>query len=212
MENCLIPFGIVLGLIVFVLCPILTLYVFVSYRRRIEALESKVLDLGRRLAASGATAIRKADAEIPKPISPPAAAAVPTVPPPPPAPLSAPSHPLTPAPAPAPRPSPERSAPPSPPVPASRPLPSAPRIAAIPKINWENFLGVKLFAWIGGLVAFLAAAFFIKYSFDNNLISPPFRVAIGLAVGLGTLLGGLRMPRERYSVLAQSLCATGILI
>src|SRR5947209_17565962 len=39
-----------------------------------------------------------------------------------------------------------------------------------PAINWENFLGVKLFAWIGGLALFLGVAFFLKYSFKNVLI------------------------------------------
>ena len=38
-------------------------------------------------------------------------------------------------------------------------------------------MGVKLFAWLGGLALFLGVAFFIKYSFDNNLVSPQLRDA-----------------------------------
>ncbi len=48
-----------------------------------------------------------------------------------------------------------------------------------PKINWEQFMGVKGFAWVGGLALFLGVAFFVKYSFDNNLVPPELRVAIG---------------------------------
>jgi uncharacterized membrane protein len=81
-----------------------------------------------------------------------------------------------------------------------------------PAINWEQFMGVKLFAWIGGLALFLGVAFFVKYSFDNNLISPELRVAIGFAAGLGLLVGGIVMSRRNYPALSQTLCATGVVI
>ena len=81
-----------------------------------------------------------------------------------------------------------------------------------PAINWEQFMGVKLFAWIGGLALFLGVAFFVKYSFDNNLISPELRVAIGFAAGLGLLVGGIVMSRKNYPALSQTLCATGVVI
>src|SRR5207249_908388 len=45
-----------------------------------------------------------------------------------------------------------------------------------PPINWEQFMGAKLFAWIGGLALFLGVAFFVKYSFEHNLIPPEVRV------------------------------------
>jgi uncharacterized membrane protein len=80
-----------------------------------------------------------------------------------------------------------------------------------PSINWEQFMGVKLFAWIGGLALFLGLAFFVKYSFDNNLVSPEIRVAIGYIIGVGLLVGGLVLAGREYSVLGQTLCATGVL-
>lgn len=73
-------------------------------------------------------------------------------------------------------------------------------------------MGVKLFAWIGGLVLFLGLAFFVKYSFENNLVSPEIRVAIGYVIGAGLLVGGLVMARKSYAVLGQTLCATGVLV
>ena len=73
-------------------------------------------------------------------------------------------------------------------------------------------MGVKLFAWIGGLALFLGVAFFVKYSFDNNLVPPVLRVAIGFLTGLGLLVGGLMLTRKQNVVLGQTLCGTGVVI
>jgi hypothetical protein len=83
---------------------------------------------------------------------------------------------------------------------------------SLPSIDWEQFMGVKLFAWIGGLALFLGLAFFVKYSFENNLISPEMRVAIGFVTGAGLLVGGLVVRRKEYEVLGLTLCGTGILV
>jgi uncharacterized membrane protein len=77
---------------------------------------------------------------------------------------------------------------------------------------WESFLGIKLFAWVGGLALFLGVAFFIKYSFEKDLISPAMRVALGYAAGLGLLSGAWWIPRERHVVTVQSLTATGVVV
>ncbi len=89
------------------------------------------------------------------------------------------------------------------------PRPSAP---VARDINWEQFMGVKLFAWVGGLALFLGVAFFIKYSFDNKLISHEMQAAIGFVVGIGLLVGGMMVSRKNYVVLSHTLCATGVLI
>jgi Predicted membrane protein (DUF2339) len=99
------------------------------------------------------------------------------------------------------------STPPLPPRPAPIPPPK-PK----PAINWEQFMGVKGFAWVGGFALFLGIAFFIKYSFDNNLIPPQVRVAIGFLTGLGLLVGGVMMSRKNFPALSQTLCATGIVV
>ncbi len=82
---------------------------------------------------------------------------------------------------------------------------------ALPEINWEQFMGVKLFAWLGGLVLFLGLAFAIKYSFDQGWISPQLRVAAGYLVGIGLVVGGARIPRARYAFTVQALTSAGIL-
>lgn len=122
------------------------------------------------------------------------------------------------------------AAPPSPNVPPPIPQrPAMPIPAAAPKvppleppqpppppprkpIDWEAFLGVKLFAWIGGFVLFLGIVFLVKYSFENNLITPSTRVAIGTVLGLGLIVTGWLTSTRRYRVSGQSLCATGVLV
>lgn len=89
--------------------------------------------------------------------------------------------------------------------PQSRELTEAP-------INWEQFMGAKLFAWIGGLALFLGIALSVKYSFEHDLISPAARVSIGFLSGIGLLLGGLLMKRKETAVTAQTLSSTGILV
>jgi uncharacterized membrane protein len=109
-----------------------------------------------------------------------------------------------------------------PPIVAPLPVsaaPTPPRLTpAVPRptssaINWEQFMGVKLFAWIGGLAFFLGIAFAIKYSFDHNLISPELRMAFGFLTGVALLIGGSWLHRRKqYTVGAQTLCATGVVI
>ena len=120
---------------------------------------------------------------------------------------------ISPAPPPIPVAAEEITAPP--PLPSTKPMPRpapAPARPLVPAINWEQFMGVKLLAWIGGLAAFLAVAFLVKYSFDRNLISPEVRMAIGFAAGLGALVGGVVLSRKDYAVLAHTLCGTGVVI
>jgi uncharacterized membrane protein len=93
--------------------------------------------------------------------------------------------------------------------PSVEPLATRP---SLPATNWEQFMGAKLFAWIGGLALFLGVAFFVKYSFEHNLIPPELRVAIGFVVGLALVAGGLALKRKENAVTSQTLCATGILI
>ena len=101
-----------------------------------------------------------------------------------------------------------------PPIPQELLAPKASQLAkpTKPPINWEQFMGAKLFAWIGGFALFLGIAFFVKYSFEHNLIPPEMRIAIGFVAGAGLIVGGLLLKRKENAVTAQTLCATGILV
>ena len=81
-----------------------------------------------------------------------------------------------------------------------------------PVIDWESFMGVKLFAWLGGFALFLGAAFFVKYSIEHDLISPLMRVVISFLVGAGVIAGGLLLRPRGYAVTVQALCAAGVTV
>ncbi len=72
-------------------------------------------------------------------------------------------------------------------------------------------MGVRLFAWLGGLALFLGVAFFLKYSFEHNWIPPEVRVAAGFLIGAGLMASGVKLAR-RFAVTGQTLCATGVVI
>lgn len=94
--------------------------------------------------------------------------------------------------------------------PSERPKPVA---KPQPGINLEQFMGAKLFAWVGGLALFLGIIFFVKLSIERGWVSPATRTAIGFVIGTGLVGGGVVMSRrERYATLASTLCATGIVI
>ena len=100
--------------------------------------------------------------------------------------------------------------PPLPPVVTPRPVvPSGPQL---PKIDWEQFMGVKLFAWLGGLALFLAVGYFLKYSFEHDLVPPEIRVALGFLTGLGLMVGGVLLKQRQYTVTSHTLCATGVVV
>ncbi|MFO1477482.1 MAG: DUF2339 domain-containing protein [Verrucomicrobiota bacterium] len=183
----------------------------VSARNRIEELTRRLgfleLEVARLRREAPSAAEASKSAPVPQPAAPPAASAPMPAPPPvlprpvvSPAPLRVPAELVRPAP---PRPA---SPPPAAAVPPVLPRPAA------PAINWEQFLGVKMFAWVGGLALFLGVAFFVKYSFDRNWITPELRVIAGFLIGLGLLVGGVILNRKpQYAVGAQTLCATGVL-
>ena len=84
---------------------------------------------------------------------------------------------------------------------------------SLPEINLEQFMGAKLFAWVGGLALFLGVVFFVKHSMEQGWISPALRMAMGLITGIGLVVGGVITHRKpRYLTLAQTLIATGIVM
>jgi len=97
--------------------------------------------------------------------------------------------------------------PPVAPPPPAEPVPEEP---SAPVIDWEQFMGAKLFAWLGGLALFLGIVYFVKYSFEHNLIPIQVRVALGFLTGIALVIGGLWIPRDRYAITAQTLVAAGV--
>ena len=77
-------------------------------------------------------------------------------------------------------------------------------------IDWEQFAGTKLFAWIGGIALFFAAGFFVNYAIDKELISPIMRLVIGAIIGLGMIGASFKFERGRYNTMREVFSAGGI--
>jgi len=88
-------------------------------------------------------------------------------------------------------------------------LPPAPAKSE-PAFNWEQFVGVKLFAWIAGIGLALTAIYFLKYSIDHGWIPPAVRAALGFLAGAGLIVGGLASIRRAFATAGQTLVGTGI--
>lgn len=90
---------------------------------------------------------------------------------------------------------------------------SRPLAAPVPGISLEQFMGAKLFAWVGGLALFLGLIFFAKLSIEQGWISPELRTAIGFVTGAGLIVGGVMMQQgKRFATLAGTLTATGVVV
>lgn len=88
--------------------------------------------------------------------------------------------------------------------------PLAPPPAA--RMDWESFVGIKLFSWIAAIFLTIGAILFLRYSIDRGWLTEPVQMAIGLAAGAGLLvLCELRAAR-RYAVTANALDAAGLVI
>ena len=97
-------------------------------------------------------------------------------------------------------------------VEAAKPKPSK----AKPTISFERQFGARLPVWIGGVALALAGFFLVKYSIDNNLLSPTVRVILGALFG-GALLYGADWLRRKPGLangmrIAQSLSGAGIAV
>ncbi len=114
----------------------------------------------------------------------------------------------------APKPAAETVPAPSTPAPMFPPAPArtAPPPKSRSRAELEALVGGKVLNRIGALAVVLAAAFFLKYAFDNNLISEGMRVAIGAVAGVGLAALGIRFERKGMKIFAQGLIGAGIAI
>ena len=82
--------------------------------------------------------------------------------------------------------------------------------AAAPKrISFEELVGARLLVWVGAMALALAGAFLVKFSFDRGWISPPVRVATGVAFGVG-MLALAEWSRRSSARISAALAAAGI--
>jgi uncharacterized membrane protein len=101
-------------------------------------------------------------------------------------------------------------APPPPPPPP--PAPPARGGFELPSIDWESFIGVKMFSWIAGIALALAGVFFLRYSIDHGWLQPAVRMSIGIVVGIALLVGSEVPAARRYGITVNALTAAGVAI
>jgi uncharacterized membrane protein len=77
------------------------------------------------------------------------------------------------------------------------------------RTTFEELVGARLLVWVGAMALALAGAFLVKISFERGWISPPIRVAMGVAFGIG-LLGLAESLRRSSGRIAEALSAAGI--
>lgn len=63
---------------------------------------------------------------------------------------------------------------------------------------------------LGILILVLGIGFFLKYSFDHNLIKPEARVALAAITGLAMLTTGVKLLGGRYSLIGNGLMGGGL--
>ncbi len=101
---------------------------------------------------------------------------------------------------------------------SARPVESAPERPARPGLDWnhiEELVGKRWMTWVGAVVLFFAAAFFVKYAFDRGWLrffGPTARVSFGILAGCACLAVGDRFMRGRMQVLGEGLAGLGLAI
>ncbi|HDK37643.1 MAG TPA: DUF2339 domain-containing protein, partial [Thiolapillus brandeum] len=104
--------------------------------------------------------------------------------------------------------------------PAPPPLPSPASPKAAPEKSTEKGalelleakIGRQWIAWVGAVVLFFSAAFFLKHAFDNSWIGPTGQVILCSLAGLAVLFCGSHFIRKGWRSLGQSLMGLGLAI
>jgi uncharacterized membrane protein len=78
------------------------------------------------------------------------------------------------------------------PEPAASAIP-APKKPQAPERDMEQALASRWFVWIGGIAIAIGGLLFVKYAYDNGLISPPLQIFLGLLLGAGLVFAGDRL-------------------
>ena len=80
-------------------------------------------------------------------------------------------------------------------IPVSEPEPEIAK-AEVPKRDMEQAVASRWFVWIGGVAVAIGGLLFVKYAYDNGLISPTLQVVLGLMMAAGLVLAGDRLRRN----------------
>ena len=83
---------------------------------------------------------------------------------------------------------------------------------SLTKNEWEVFVGGKVLNRIGSIALVIGLGYFLKYAFDNDLISETIRVLVGISIGILLIAGGVRFYQKDLKIFSQGLAGAGISI
>ncbi len=101
------------------------------------------------------------------------------------------------------------------PPPASRPPEppeSTPLTPARPTIDWEQWIGVRGAAVLGGIVLALAGIYFVRYSIEAGWVPPMVRITLALLAGVAAILAGEALRKRDYAFSANGLAGAGVVM
>ncbi|HLJ94289.1 MAG TPA: DUF2339 domain-containing protein [Gemmataceae bacterium] len=81
-----------------------------------------------------------------------------------------------------------------------------------PPENLETWIGRRGLGWVAVVLLLFAAAFFLKYAFENRWIGELGRVACGVVIGIVLCSAGFRFHRRGWRVFSQMLTAAGVVL
>ena len=155
-----------------------------AVEQRLQALEAQVRELRAEVSALRDTGDEESTSSPGAPTSPPASG------------LGAPAPPPA-------------SAGPGPRTAAGTSAARKPRFAAWRDIDFEALIGGRWLNRVGILTLLIAAAFFLRYAFENEWIGPTGRVLIGLVSGLGLAGYGEWLAARKMRYFAEGMTALG---
>ncbi len=120
-----------------------------------------------------------------------------------------------PKPQPEPEPEPEVVAAPAPPKPVAVKAPAVVKTKDELEDRWghlEQVLGLKWTTWVGGLILFLGAGLFVKYSFDRAWLGPWTKVGLSTLAGCALLAAGEWGLKRKMIWFGQGLVGIGLAI
>lgn len=96
-----------------------------------------------------------------------------------------------------------------PPPPSEVSLPSVLQSVQEQKKSTEFTIGSAWFLGAGGIAVLIGVGFFFRYAFENNLISEPLRIVIGVVSGLGIVALGAWLSKK-YRTYGLGLVGVGL--